>query len=62
MFHDPLGSVQVIIGSVATGNAKELDEWVKQLRDQIGTGYYEGRGDALFEFVAEWIENFYKEN
>jgi hypothetical protein len=62
MFDDPLGSVQKIIGSVATGSADELDRWVKELRDQIDTGYYEGRGDTLFEFVAKWIENFYEEN
>lgn len=60
--HDwPLQSVREIIGTVATGNAEELDKWEKELRDQIGLGYYEGRGDDLFEFVANWIENFYKE-
>lgn len=54
-----LDNVQTIIGTACCADAKELDEAVAKLRKEIGTGYYEGRGDSLFEFVATWIDNLY---
>lgn len=51
--------VRQIIGGVAVADGKELDAAVEELRAEIGKEYYEGRGDDLMEFVAQWIENFY---